>query len=122
MSDDPGTAPKIGDKLGICAKIKTAKDSVNPTKTPSVADRLRRSAPVDYKKLHNQGKSKTPSDKDAKEGYYDSSSSDDGFVDRKIQLGSPHSLGIISSVKTPKSTGSDMEDTDDELVRLQNEH
>ena len=45
-------------------------------------DRLRRVAPVDYKKLHNKGKGKTPSDKGAK-GYIDSSSSDDGLVDRK---------------------------------------
>ena len=68
MSYDSGTAPKMGDKLGICAKIKTTKDSVKPPKTPSVADRLRRSAPVDYKKLHNQGKGKIPTDKGAKRG------------------------------------------------------
>ena len=40
MSVDPGTAHKIGDKLGIGAKIKTPKDPVNPCKTQSVADRL----------------------------------------------------------------------------------
>ena len=70
------------DELGIGAKIKTLKDPVNPIKTPSVMDRLRRVAPVDYKKLHNKGKGKAPSDKGAK-GYIDSSSSDDGLVDRK---------------------------------------
>ena len=102
VSDDPGTAPKMGDELGIGAKIKTPKDPVNPTKTPSVADRLRRVAPVDYKKLHNKGKDKAPIDKRAK-GYTDSSSSDDGLVDRKNPLGSPHSLGKMSSGKNPKS-------------------
>ena len=101
MSDDPGTAPKMGDELGIGAKIKTPKDPVNPTKTLSVADRLRRVAPVDYKK-HNKGKGKAPSDKGAK-GYTDSSSSDDGLVDRKNPLGSPHSLGKMSSGKKNKS-------------------
>ena len=119
MSDDPGTAPKMGDELGIVVKIQTPKDPVNPNMTPSVADRLS-VVPVDYKKLHNKGKGKAPSDKGAKD-YIDSSSSDDGLVDRKNPLGSPHSLGKMSSGKTPKATGSGMEDTDDEVVRLQNE-
>ena len=56
----------MGDELGIGAKIKTPKDPVDSTKSPSVADRLRRAAPVDYKKLHSKGKNKSPSDKSAK--------------------------------------------------------